>query len=201
MHQNSLVIFSKLSSSTSHVIHLLKNNASHSAEKKKKTSCFLFYPPVILSVQLFLLKLSKEEAALGTGLSSLQHPQKGFDAQVGGLKSLTGCHPGSWLRAAYLEARNDKHCRKKRGKEKERNMKEEIVREKDRKKATRLLLVSSEPIPVVEPSAEGRREKECSANTKARSTLLPLLLLLRFWILPHIGETTACPNQTPHTVE
>lgn len=70
-------------------------------------------------------------------------------------------------------------------------MKEEIVREKDRKKATRLLLVSSEPIPVVEPSAEGRREKECSANTKARSTLLPLLLLLRFWILPHIGETTA----------
>lgn len=94
---------------------------------------------VILSVQLFLLKFSEEKAALGTGLSSLQHPQKGFDAQVGGLKTLTGCHPGSWLRAAYLGPETANAAGKRGGKEQERNMKEEIVRGRDRKKGAMLV--------------------------------------------------------------
>lgn len=46
-------------------------------EKKKKS---------LLSVQLFLLELSEEDAQ-GTVLSVLQRPQKGFDAQVGGTEN------------------------------------------------------------------------------------------------------------------
>lgn len=113
------------------VILFLKNRQNR---EKKVSLLFCF---VILSVQLFLLKLSEEKAALGTSLSSLQHPQKGFDAQVGGLKT-------HWLSPWFLalgglsRARNGKRCRKKMGKEKERNMKEEIVRERDRKKGAML---------------------------------------------------------------
>lgn len=99
-------------------------NASHPTENK---FLLLFYPLVILSVQLFLLELLEEETAQRTGLSLLQRPQKSFDAQVGGLKSLTGCHPGSWLLVAHLGPELQT-LQEKRGKRKRQNIKEEIVR-------------------------------------------------------------------------
>lgn len=109
-------------------------------------------------------------------------PTKGLWCSGGRDWKLTDCLPGSWLRVAHLGPEPQTLPEKKKWEHKGRDSQRE--RQKEKLLGCYSLIWS----PFLWWS-HLLREGECSANTKAWSTLVPLLLL-RIIILQRVGETT-----------